>query len=64
MTRLITEKTRAYEFNRSSEVFPPANEKMSVEEMILGDNNLLEAEQEGFSHNMPKEVYITGKKVN
>jgi predicted amidohydrolase YtcJ len=93
MTRLITEKTRAYEFNRSSEVFPPANERMSIEEMILGytingakqlgidnakgsiaigkdadflvfDNNLLEAEQEGFSHNMPKEVYITGKKVN
>ena len=36
MTRLITEKTRAYEFTRSAEVFPPANEKMSIEEMILG----------------------------
>ena len=33
-------------------------------DFLVFDNNLLEAEQEGFSHNMPKEVYITGKKVN
>ena len=93
MTRLITEKTRAYEYCRSTEVFPPENEKMSIEEMILGytingakqlgvedtkgsietgkdadflvfDNDLLTAEQEGFSHNMPRDVYFAGKKVN
>ena len=92
MTRLITEKTKAYEFTRSAEVFPPADERMSIEEMILGytingakqlgiedvkgsieagkdadflvfDNDLLTAEQEGFSHNMPSEVYFGGKKM-
>ena len=36
MTRLITEKTRSHDFTRSEEVFPPENEKMSIEEMILG----------------------------
>ena len=72
--------------------FPPASEKMGVEEMLLEytingaeqlgvegakgsieagkdadflvfDNDLLAAEPEGFSHNMPTEVYIGGKKV-
>ena len=36
MTRLITEKTRHYEFARFPEVFPPVNERMSIEEMLLG----------------------------
>jgi hypothetical protein len=36
MTRLITEKTRASEFSRNIGAFPPASEKMSIEEMILG----------------------------
>ena len=36
MTRQITEKTRAEEYNRIPEPFPPANEKMRIEEMISG----------------------------
>ena len=36
MTRQITEKTRSYEYTRSAAVLPPAEERMSVEEMILG----------------------------
>jgi hypothetical protein len=28
------------------------------------DKDLLTAEQEGFSHNMPQDVYFGGKKVN
>jgi predicted amidohydrolase YtcJ len=92
MTRSITDKTNFYEFARSAE-FPPASEKMGVEEMLLGytingakqlgvedtkgsievgkdadflvfDKDLLTAEHEGFSYNMPQEVYFGGKKVN
>ena len=36
MTRWTTEKTRASEFVRNTREFPPADEKMSVEEMFLG----------------------------
>ena len=36
MTRQITEKTKVYEFTRSAAVFPPENEKMGIEEMLLG----------------------------
>ena len=36
MTRLITEKTRNYEFARSTEVLPPEDERMGIEEMLLG----------------------------
>ncbi len=36
MTRQITEKTRANEWNRTNAAFPPASEKMNIEEMILG----------------------------
>ena len=36
MRRQITDKTRAPEYNRSSAKFPPCNESMSIEEMILG----------------------------
>ena len=93
MTRHITEKTNIYEFCRSAAVFPPENEKMGIEEMILGytingakqlgvedtkgsitagkdadflvfDKDLMSAEKEGFSHNLPDEVYFGGKKVN
>jgi hypothetical protein len=93
MTRWINEKTRFDEVNRTVAAFPPANERMSIEEMILGytingarqlgieaskgsiavgkdadflvfDKDLLTAEHEGFSYNMPRDVYICGKKVN
>ena len=92
MTRLASEKTRLPEFARSFEVFPPFNEKMGIEEMLLGytingakqlgiedrkgsieqgkdadflvfDKDLLTAEQEGFSYNVPQEVYFCGKKM-
>jgi hypothetical protein len=33
-------------------------------DFLVFDNNLLTAEHEGFSYNIPKEVYICGKKVN
>ena len=36
MTRIRTEKTRVAEFNRTAEVLPPADERMGIEEMILG----------------------------
>ncbi len=36
MTRMRTDKTRVPEYSRTVAVFPPLNEKMSVEEMILG----------------------------
>jgi hypothetical protein len=36
MTRLITEKTRNYEFARSTKVFPPEDQRMGIEEMLLG----------------------------
>ncbi len=93
MTRHITDKTKAPEFCRSEAVLPPEDQKMSIEEMLLGytingakqlgveatkgsitpgkdadflvfDNDLLTAEHEGFSYNMPTEVYFEGKKVN
>ena len=92
MTRKSTEKTNTYEYARCSTVFPPENERMTIEQMLLGftingakqlgiedkkgsvtvgkdadflvfDNDLLTAEQEGFSYNMPAEVYFVGKKV-
>ena len=36
MTRRATEKTRVPEWSRSETVFPPADERMSIEEMLLG----------------------------
>ena len=36
MTRQITEKTKNYEFARSANVLPPSDERMGIEEMILG----------------------------
>ncbi|MBQ7265322.1 MAG: amidohydrolase family protein [Firmicutes bacterium] len=92
MTRHITEKTKADEWNRTTEAFPPDSERMSIEEMLLGytingalqlgienckgsievgkdadflvfDKNLLTAVKEGFSHNLPRDVFIRGEKV-
>ena len=93
MTRQITEKTRAYDYSRSAAILPPEDQRMGIEEMLLGytingakqlgiedkkgsitvrkdadflvfDNDLLTAEHEGFSNNMPAEVYFAGKKMN
>ena len=93
MTRLRTEKTLVHEHDRTDEAFPPANEKMGIEEMLLGytingakqlgieaqkgsitvgkdadflvfDNDLLTAEHEGFSNNLPKDVYACGRKIH
>ena len=93
MTRKATEKTRVPEYVRCAEVMPPEDERMGIEEMLLGftingakqlgiedkkgsitvgkdadylvfDNDLLTAEQEGFSYNKPTEVYFAGKKLN
>ena len=36
MTRKITEKTRNYEYARCDTVFPPEDERMNIEEMLLG----------------------------
>ena len=36
MTRWITEKTRDYEYTRAAKVFPPENERMGIEEMLIG----------------------------
>lgn len=36
MNRASTEKTRIPEHSRFSEVFPPEDERMSIEEMLLG----------------------------
>ena len=36
MTRRITDKTRAPEYNRTAEVLSPADERMSIEQMLLG----------------------------
>ena len=32
-------------------------------DFLIFDNDLLQAEHEGFSHNKPSEVYINGKKM-
>ena len=93
MTRLRSEKTRIQEYNRTAAVFPPVDERMSIEEMLMGftingakqlgiedskgsiavgkdadflvfDNVLFTAEHEGFSYNLPRDVYFGGKKMN
>ena len=33
-------------------------------DFLVFDQDLLTAEQEGFSYNMPKDVYFGGKKIN
>ncbi|MBR2707031.1 MAG: amidohydrolase [Mogibacterium sp.] len=93
MTRMTSEKTLAPDINKTDEPFVPLDEKMGIEEMIIGytingakqlgieaskgsieagkdadflvfDNDLLTAEHEGFSNNLPKDVYLGGKKIN
>ena len=93
MTRWINSKTKAPEHNRAANPFSPAEEKMGIQEMLLGytvngakqlgieaskgsitvgkdadflvfDNDLLTVEHEGFSCNMPRDVYFSGKKMN
>ena len=51
MTRKITEKTRNYEFARCATVFPPEDERMNIEEMLLG-----------FTNNGAKQLGIEDKK--
>ncbi len=36
MTRLRTDKTRVHEYNRTTAVFPPEDERMGIEEMLIG----------------------------
>ena len=36
MTRWITEKTKDYPFTVAAKVFPPENERMNSEEMLIG----------------------------
>ena len=93
MTRWINGKTRFDEEERTVAAFPPASERMSIEEVLLGytingakqlgieaskcsiavgkdadflvfDDDLLTAEHEGFSYNLPRDVYFSGKKMN
>ena len=93
MTRQNTKKTKNYAFKITPAVLAPLNERMNIEEMLLGytingavqlgiedrkgsieagkdadflvfENDLLTAEHEGFSHNLPQDVYFCGKKVN
>ena len=92
MTRRIGKKTNLPDFYASDFDFPPVDEKMNIEEMILGytvngakqlgiedckgsieagkdadflvfDNDLLTAEPEGLSNNMPINVYLCGEKI-
>ena len=93
MTRFVSEKTKLAGIERYDYIFPPEDERMGIEEMLLGytingakqlgienakgsievgkdadflvfDNDLLTAEHDGFSNNMPKDVYSGGKKIN
>ena len=36
MTRFASEKTRTYEFNKNPEICPPLDERMNIEEMLIG----------------------------
>jgi predicted amidohydrolase YtcJ len=51
MTRWITEKTRDYPYTRAAQVFPPENERMNIEEMLIG-----------YTINGAKQLGIEGKK--
>ena len=93
MTRTISEKTNVPPYCISPKTNPPYEEKMNIEEMLIGytingarqlgieaakgsievgkdadflvfDKDLLTAEHEGFSHNLPTVVFIDGKKVD
>ena len=66
MTRRITEKTKLPEFYRTDTVFPSANERIGIEEMILG-YTINGAKQLGIEaskgSNKPQEVYFGGKRI-
>jgi predicted amidohydrolase YtcJ len=93
MTRTISEKTNVPAYCISPIMNPPAEERMNIEEMMIGytingakqlgieatkgsiepgkdadflvfDNDLMKADPDGFSHNIPAEVYFGGKKMN
>ena len=92
MTRFISEKTKTMDVERFDYIFPPLDERMGIEEMLLGytinnaiqlgiedkkgsievgkdadylvfDTDLLTAEHDGFSNNLPSEVYYAGKRM-
>ena len=93
MTRFVSKKTKLSEAEYFDDIFPPADERMGIEEMILGytingaiqlgiektkgsievgkdadylvfDKDLLTAEHDGFSNNLPVEVYYAGRRMN
>ena len=94
MTRFVSEKSKLMEGgDRYKDIFPPLEERMGIEEMILGytingaiqlgienkkgsieagkdadylvfDTDLLTAEHDGFSNNLPAEVYYAGQKMH
>ncbi|MBO5534191.1 MAG: amidohydrolase [Clostridia bacterium] len=93
MTRLVTKKTKLSDTVYYDDIFPPADERMGIEEMLLGytingaiqlgiektkgsieagkdadylvfEQDLLTAEHDGFSNNLPVEVYYAGRKMN
>ncbi|MBQ9047748.1 MAG: amidohydrolase [Solobacterium sp.] len=92
MTRFVSDKTKIMDVERFKDIFPPLNERMGIEEMLLGytinnaiqlgiedkkgsievgkdadylvfDTDLLTAEHDGFSNNLPSEVYYAGKRM-
>ena len=93
MTRFISDKTKTMDVERFDYIFPPLDERMGIEEMLLGytinnaiqlgiedkkgsievgkdadylvfDTDLLTAEHDGFSNNLPSEVYYAGKRMH
>ena len=93
MTRLVTKKTKLSDTVYYDDIFPPADERMGIEEMLLGytingaiqlgiektkgsieagkdadylvfEQDLLTAEHDGFSNNLPVEVYFAGRKMD
>ena len=93
MTRLVTKKTKLSDTVYYDDIFPPADEKMGIEEMLLGytingaiqlgiektkgsieagkdvdylvfEQDLFTAEHDGFSNNLPVEVYYAGRRMD
>ena len=93
MTRLVTKKTKLSDTVYYDDIFPPADERMGIEEMLLGytingaiqlgiektkgsieagkdadylvfEQDLLTAEHDGFSNNLPVEVYYAGRRMD
>jgi predicted amidohydrolase YtcJ len=64
----IEEMIQGYTINGAKQL-GVENRKGSIEagkdaDFLVFDNDLLTAEHEGFSYNMPRDVYFCGKKVN